>query len=54
MRWNPGSAMWRRLANRPFGELPLYSKSPPSLTEKLIWDGWVATPRRSISRTKPG
>ncbi len=44
-----------RFANRPFGEAPLYSKPPrPSLTEKLMGAGCVATPSSSSSRSKRG
>jgi len=44
-----------RLANRPFGEALLYSKSPtPSLTLKLIVDGCQPTPSRTSRRSKFG
>ena len=55
MRWNHGVARCARLANRPFGEVLAYSKSPrSSLTAKLMSDGWPATPSRSSSRSKFG
>ena len=55
MRRNHGVARWERLANRPFGEEPLYSKSPrASLTEKLMFDGCQATFRRPSRRSKRG
>ena len=44
MRRNQGVARCARLANRPLGEEPLYSKSPrTSLTEKLMVDGCQGT-----------
>ena len=55
MRWKEGRKRLERRAKRPFAEAPLYSNSPrPSLTEKLIVEGCVATPRRSSSSSKPG
>ena len=54
MRWNEGRARLERRANRPFGEAPLYSKSRPSLTEKLMSDGCVSTPTPASRRWKFG
>jgi hypothetical protein len=55
IRWNHGVTTWARFANSPFGELPLYSKSPiSSLTPKVIADGCHATPRRSSNCWKFG
>ena len=55
MRRKPGRTRFARLANRPLGEEPLYSKPPcSSLTEKLISDGWVATPSSASRRSKLG
>ena len=55
MRWNHGVTRCARLANRPFGEEPLYSKSPrSSLTENVMLDGCQATLSRWSSRSKRG
>ena len=55
MRWNDGRTRFERFANRPFADEPLYSSPPrPSLTEKLIGAGCVATPTLSSSRMKCG
>ena len=54
MRWNDGRARFERRANSPFGDEPLNSKSLPSLTEKLMSDGCVATPRPESRRRKLG
>ena len=55
MRRKDGRTRLERWANRPLGDEPLYSNSPrPSLTEKLISDGWLSTPSRSSRRSKPG
>jgi hypothetical protein len=44
-----------RRANSPLADAPLYSNPPhPSLTEKLMFDGWLSTPMRSSRRSKPG
>ena len=54
MRWNDGRSAWARRAKSPFGEAPLYSKSTPSLTPKLICDGCVRTPSWVRRRSKLG
>ena len=55
MRRNQGVARCARLANRPLGEEPLYSKSPrTSLTEKLMFDGCHGTRSRRSRRSKRG
>ena len=49
-----GLTRWEGRAKRPHG-VPEYSKPPrPSETEKLIWEGWAATPSSSSSRSKLG
>ena len=53
MKGGPSQDGTRR-ANRPFGEAPLYSKLRPSLTEKLISEGWVATPTPASSALEVG
>jgi hypothetical protein len=54
MRWNQGVTRCARLANSPFGEDPLYSKSPPSETPKLMSEGCAATCSDASNRSKLG
>jgi hypothetical protein len=53
MRMKVGERRWAGRANRPQG-VPENSKPPPSLTEKLMWDGLVATPSSPSSASKLG
>ncbi len=48
-----GLSRWAGRANSPQG-VPEYSKRSPSETEKLIWEGWLATPSSVSSRSKLG
>ncbi len=54
MRMKRGLSRWAGRANSPHG-VPEYSKRPrPSETEKLMWEGWEATPSSASSASKWG